>query len=65
MNSSTDFINELKTRTQIAPNIDIDGMLSAMILTKAYPHLKIEGLTDSKTNIWFSDIPEFQRVISS
>ena len=63
MNSSTDFINELKTRTQIAPNIDIDGMLSAMILTKAYPHLKIEGLTDSKTNIWLTKEATIDKMI--
>lgn len=52
MKTCSDFIDELYLRTQIAPNIDLDGMLTSVLITKYFPHLKVKGYTDSKTNIW-------------
>ena len=47
------FFNEIKNREKIITNTDLDGILSASLLCKCFPHLELSGFSNSSTNIWF------------
>ena len=49
------FINELYKRKGVVTNTDIDGILSASLLCKLFPHLSVLGFTNSCTNIYLTD----------
>lgn len=45
----------LKTKKYIITNTDIDGILSAIVLTHFFKHLEIGGFTNSDKKIWLHD----------
>lgn len=47
-------INELKERQYIITNSDLDGILSASILCKHFPNLKLGGFTNSFDKVWIN-----------
>lgn len=63
MDNTRDFIEELESRSQIIPNIDLDGILSGALVSKYYPHLKVVGYTDSNTNIWLDKTAQKDKLI--
>jgi hypothetical protein len=48
-------IEEINNRTGVVTNTDIDGVLSAALLCRLFPHLNIVGFTNSDNNIFLSE----------
>lgn len=46
------FFNQLKRMKYMCVNIDFDGMLTALLIKRVFPHIEIVGFNDSKNHIW-------------